>query len=246
MLFSKKYYCPVCDIKHNRYEQLPSFYEENAKAYGYQYFGTGEMTAKSTYFCSKCWASDRERLYALYLRNTFNGNETFSFYHFAPEEGLKNFIKNFFGNIQYKTFDLLSDKVDIKADLTDLNMIKDNECDFFLCSHVLEHIEEDTKAINELYRITKPGGKGILMAPISLAITKSIENVPGVKTDEDRWKYYGQNDHVRIYAKEDFVERIIASGFKLHQYDMKYFGKKIFKKLGLKDTSVLYVVEKQS
>ncbi|HOL11018.1 MAG TPA: methyltransferase domain-containing protein [Bacillota bacterium] len=246
MLFGKRYYCPVCNNKHNQYQPLPQFYEDNAKAYGYQYFGTGEMTAKDTYFCSKCGASDRERLYAWYLRKTFNGNESFSFYHFAPEEGLRNFIKNYFSRIQYTTFDLLSERVDVKADLTNLNMIEDNECDFFLCSHVLEHIEEDTKAIGELYRITKPGGKGILMAPISLAITTSIENVPDVKTDADCWRYYGQNDHVRVYAKGDFVNRILASGFKLHQYDLNYFGKRTFKELGLKDTSILYVVEKQS
>lgn len=241
----QKNYCPVCDTISYKFNPLPKLYKENSIKFGYKYFGTGEMTAIETYSCSNCGASDRERLYAYYLRRKFKGNETFNFFHFAPEVELKRLINNYFSNIFYKTFDLISEEVDVQADLTDLHMIQDKECDFFICSHVLEHIEDDSRAIGELYRITKPGGTGILMAPISLAITKSIENISGVKTDEDRWKNYGQNDHVRLYAKGDFIERINKSGFTLYQYDIKHFGKKTFKRLGLKPTSVLYVVKKE-
>jgi SAM-dependent methyltransferase len=244
--FYTELYCPVCDTIQYKFNPLPEFYKENSIKYGFRYLGTGEMTALATYSCANCDASDRERLYAYYLRNKFIGNETFNFYHFAPEAGLRRLINDYFINICYKTFDLISADVDIQADLTDLNMVQDNECDFFICSHVLEHIEDDRKAIGELYRITKPGGTGILMAPISLAITKSIENLPGVKTDEDRWQNYGQNDHVRVYAKADFIERINESGFTLYQFDIKHFGKKTFKRLGLKPTSVLYVLKKES
>ncbi|HPM35758.1 MAG TPA: methyltransferase domain-containing protein, partial [Spirochaetota bacterium] len=143
------------------------------------------------------------------------------------------------------TFDLCAPDVDCHADLTDMNMIKDNECDFFICSHMLEHIENDRKAIAELYRITKYGGKGILMAPISTAIESTIENLPDVKTDEDRWKYYGQNDHIRLYARKEFVERITQSGFELEMYDIDNLGKSFLKKNGLKETTVLYIVKKK-
>ena len=30
---------------------------------------------------------------------------------------------------------------------------KDNSFDFLLCNHVLEHIEDDQKAISEIYRV---------------------------------------------------------------------------------------------
>jgi len=243
--FNTELYCPVCDSVPNKFNALPAFYNENSIKYKYKYFGTGEMTALDTYSCDNCGASDRERIYAHHIRHNFIGNEVFNFYHFAPEAGLKGLIKNFFSNINYKTFDLLLSDVDIYADLTNLNMIQDNECDFFICSHVLEHIEDDRKAMGELYRITKPGGTGILMAPISLAINRSIEHIPGVETDDDRWENYGQNDHLRLYAKADFIERIIESGFTLYQYDIKYFGKTTFKRLGLKPTSVLYIVKKE-
>ncbi len=239
-----RYYCPVCLSKNIDFKPLPAMYAQNAEKYGYKYFGKSEMTTLDTYSCLKCGASDRERLYALYLENNFKGDESFILYHFSPEKRLQHYIIKRFNNIQYKTFDLKANDVDIKADITNLNMISENECDFFICSHVIEHVEDDIKAIKELYRILKPGGKGILMAPISLAINKTIENLPDVKTDEDRWKYYGQNDHVRLYAKNDFINRIKASGFKLNMFDERYYGKKMYKKLGLKKTSVLYVVEK--
>jgi len=240
----KKYYCPVCDTILDHYNPLPLFYAEESKKHGYKYFGMGEMTPHDTYSCPHCGASDRERLYAYYLKNDLTKWGAFVFYHFAPERSLKEFIQGYFHDCHYKTFDLVSDNVDIKADLTNLRMINDNECDFFICSHVLEHIVDDRSAIAELFRITKPGGKGILMVPISLALQRSIENIPNVETDEDRWRYYGQNDHVRLYAKSDFIKRVKESGFKLAQLDIQYYGAKLFKKLGLKMSSVLYIVQK--
>lgn len=246
MLFlKKKYYCPVCNSNPDTYVPLPPFYKENAKQHGYKYFGTGEMTALKTYSCKNCGSSDRERLYAYYMKMNFRGDESINFYHFAPELSLGKFIKNYFNNCNYKTYDLISNNVDVHADLTDLNMIEDNECDFFICSHVLEHIQNDRSAMAELFRITKPGGSGILMAPISIEIKKSIENIPGVSTDSDRWHYYGQNDHVRLYSKEDFLQRIYDSGFKVEQIDRKIIGKDMIQQLGLKKTSVLYVVRKE-
>jgi len=246
MFFSRvTYCCSVCNSNNVHFEPLPQFYKESAQKYGYKYFGTGEMTALSTYTCSKCGASDRERLYAYYIEKNFSGKENIVFYHFAPEKNLQAFVKSYFKNIIYKTFDLFAPDVDYHADLTDMNMIKDNECDFFVCSHMLEHIENDRKAIAELYRITKHGGKGILMAPISTAIESTIENLPEVKTDEDRWKYYGQNDHVRLYARKEFVERIAQSGFEIEMYDVNNFGKSFLKKNGMKETTVLYIVKKK-
>ncbi len=244
-IFGRNSYCQVCGKWIKNFNPLPNMYAENAKKNGYAYFGTGEMTSLDTYFCGHCNSSDRERLYAYYIKKNFSGKENIVFYHFAPEKNLQAFIKRFFRNIIYKTFDLCAPDVDCHADLTDMNMIKDNECDFFICSHMLEHIENDRKAIAELYRITKYGGKGILMAPISTAIESTIENLPDVKTDEDRWKYYGQNDHIRLYARKEFVERITQSGFELEMYDIDNLGKSFLKKNGLKETTVLYIVKKK-
>jgi SAM-dependent methyltransferase len=162
--------------------------------------------------------------------------------HFAPETSLTKFFKRKgFKNIT--TIDLFMPEVDLKADITNLATVKDNTFDGLICSHVLEHINEDEKAINELFRILKPGGWGIIMAPICLSISQTLENQE-VKNVEDRWRLYGQDDHVRLYSKDGFLSKLSLSGFKTSELGIKQFGGKIFQKLGLKKTSVLYFAKK--
>lgn len=57
-------------------------------------------------------------------------------------------------------------KVDIVSDITEIPEPK-NSFDAILCSEVLEHIPEPTKALSEFSRLLKPGGKLILTAPFS-------------------------------------------------------------------------------
>jgi ubiquinone/menaquinone biosynthesis C-methylase UbiE len=52
---------------------------------------------------------------------------------------------------------IYSPLADVKADICDLPF-EDNQYDVILCNHVLEHIPDDTKAMQELYRVLKPGG----------------------------------------------------------------------------------------
>ena len=73
---------------------------------------------------------------------------------------------------------------------------QNGQFDFFICSHVLEHIPDDIKAMKELCRVLKTGGKGIAMVPINFEVEKTLED-PGTNVAA-RWKYLGQDDHVRI------------------------------------------------
>lgn len=145
-------------------------------------------------------------------------------------------------HFEYKTAALMMEGLEYKVDMMSMPFFN-NEHDCFICSHILEHVESDDKAISELFRILKPQGRGILMAPIYTQIKKTLED-PSVNSDEDRWKYYGQNDHVRLYSHDGFVAKIEKQGFKINQLDIDYFGSGIFKKLGLKESSILYIVEK--
>ena len=76
----------------------------------------------------------------------------------------------------------------------------EGQFDVFICSHVLEHIPDDRKAMQELYRILKPRGYGIAMVPINLKVEMTLED-PSLQIPS-RWKYFAQDDHVRMYAKE--------------------------------------------
>ncbi|MFZ5491982.1 MAG: class I SAM-dependent methyltransferase [Pseudomonadota bacterium] len=244
-LFGARNFCPVCQKRNSGFNPLPDFYRLNAERYGYTHFGKGETTALDTYSCHSCGASDRERLYAWWLSQAFFMKPAFQerkAIHFAPESGLSNFIKrqNFFSD--YQTADFMMQGMDHKLDLMNLPF-PGGTYDFFICSHVLEHVADDGQAIAELYRVTKKGGSGILMAPIITNLANTIED-PSITDEGERWRLFGQNDHVRLYARNDYVARILKAGFNLQQYGMSYFGSGLFKKLGLKPTSVLYIVTK--
>lgn len=243
-LFRTKNYCPVCKRQDIFFAPLPDFYRQHALANGFVYFGQGEMTAHKTYTCSNCGASDRERLYAFWIEQQIQNKKLSTgahLIHFAPEAALsKKLLELEF--FDYKTADLMMDQVDYKVDMTDMPF-NDNSVDFFVCSHVLEHVDSDDKAIKELYRITKCGGCGILMAPIIVGLNKTIE-APSVVDDAGRWRLFGQNDHVRLYAHDDYVKKIRKQGFHVKELGIRYFGARAFRTLGLKPTSILYIVSK--
>ena len=143
----------------------------------------------------------------------------------------------------YHTADLKMEGCDVKIDM--MNMPFANESyNFFICSHVLEHVKSDDKAISELYRITKKGGGGILMAPIIVGVLEKTVEDPDVTDDAGRWRLYGDYDHVRLYAHNDYVNKIRSHGFRVEELGEEFFGKKVFHSLGLKHTSILYLVSK--
>lgn len=249
-LFCKKksidtpFFCPTCNGRQVAFLPLPDFYRESALQNGYIYFGKGEMTALETYSCANCGASDRERLYTFWIDQQVEKglfSKSTRVIHFAPEAVLSAKLKSL--NIfDYKTADLMMDHVDYKVDMMAMPF-DDDSFDFFICSHVLEHVDSDDQAIKELYRIIAKGGCGILMAPIIVGLEHTAED-SSIKDEAGRWKNFGQNDHVRLYAHDDYVNKIRGHGFSVEELGIKYFSEETFRSLGLKPTSILYVVSK--
>ena len=237
-------YCPVCGSEPTTFLPLPEYYPEQWQRYGFPYAEAGEMTPLETYSCSICHASDRERLYSLWIKQQIDNNcfvKGMSLIHFAPEECLSRQLRDldFF---DYATADLLMSEADYREDITAMSFA-DELFDFFICSHVLEHVDSDDKAIKELHRILKPDGCGILMVPIVMGLEKSLEDI-NLKDEAERWRLFGQDDHVRLYAHDDYVNKLQQQGFSVAQLDQAYFGKSTFQSLGLKATSILYIVTK--
>ncbi len=159
---------------------------------------------------------ERHRLLWLYLKNEtdfFTSNK--KVLHFAPEQA---FYKRFrqLKNLDYTTTDLLSPLADVKADICDLPF-EDNTYDVILCNHVLEHIPNDTKAMQELYRVLKPNGMSILQIPQDLNRETTFEDNT-ITDKKERAEIFGQYDHVRIYGR-DYFDKLRSIGFKVEEVD---------------------------
>ena len=177
-------------------------------------YGYGEQ--RPNVLSPSTFSLERHRLIWLYLKNE---TDFFSapkkVLHIAPEQCfLKLFKKQ--KNLSYTSADLYSPIADVKADICDLPF-NDNVFDVVFCNHVLEHIENDTKAMSELYRVLKPGGLGIFQIPQDLSLAKTYEDF-SITSKEDRKKHFGQYDHVRVYGK-DYFDRLRAVGFKVNEID---------------------------
>ena len=110
---------------------------------------------------------ERHRLLWLYLKNeTDFFTSPKKVLHFAPEQAFYKRFKNI-KHFDYVTTDLNSPIATVKADICNLPF-ESNSFDVILCNHVLEHILDDTKAMQELYRVMQPGGMGIFQIPQDL------------------------------------------------------------------------------
>jgi predicted SAM-dependent methyltransferase len=159
---------------------------------------------------------ERHRLLWLYLKNETNffvkKNRVL---HFAPEQAFHKRFKKL-DNIDYTTTDLNSPLAEVKADICNLPF-KDDSFDVILCNHVLEHIPDDTTAMQELFRILKPGGWGIFQIPQDLKRAETFED-DSITDRKERAKIFGQYDHVRIYGR-DYFDKLRKVGFKVEEVD---------------------------
>ncbi len=159
---------------------------------------------------------ERHRILWLYLQyETKFFSEKLKILHFAPEQCFLDRFRQL-KNLDYTTTDLFSPIADVKADICDLPF-EDNCYDVIFCNHVLEHIPDDTKAMQELYRVMKPGGWGIFQIPQNL--NRAVTFQDNTITDKsERAKIFGQYDHVRVYGR-DYFDKLRSIGFKVEDVD---------------------------
>jgi len=162
--------------------------------------------------CPKCGSAERYRLFALWLDRHGRALSTARVLHFAPETGLAKLLKARVG--KYQSADITPGKAEIVRNIEAIEE-PDASFDCVVCSHVLEHVD-DKKALNEVYRVLKPGGVALIMLPVIEGWSATYEN-KAVVTPEERVRHYGQSDHVRYYGA-DVRDRIRAAGFKLDEF----------------------------
>lgn len=159
---------------------------------------------------------ERHRLLWLYLKKETNFfSKKAKMLHFAPEQAFYKRFKKM-KNLDYTTTDLNSPLADVKADICNLPF-ESNNFDVIFCNHVLEHIPDDTKAMQEIFRVLKPGGMAILQIPQDLERAKTFED-NSITNKKERAKIFGQYDHVRIYGR-DYFDKLRKVGFKVDEVD---------------------------
>ena len=234
-------HCSLCKEK-VYYLPLPVEYFEFRRKYGLPKSRSETLNEKE-YICPVCGSFDRERLIVSYLEQSGNlTSPEVSLLQIAPSKAMEEYLFANYPNLNYSSGDLYMEDVTFQLDIQDMNMISDDSYDMWICSHVLEHVPDDRKALKELHRILKKNGTGILLVPLDLNMMETDEEVGC--SEEENWRRFGQGDHVRKYAKHDFIKRILDSGFSLEYLGKDFFGAKLFKDNGLSNTAILYVLRK--
>lgn len=161
--------------------------------------------------CPRCGAHDRERHLLMYLEKTglLTGMRDKSVLHFAPEKQLARRIARI-GLIRYVRCDLYPSTPDIqRVDMLEMQFA-DQSFDVVIANHVLEHVDDDLKALSEIRRVLKPGGYAILQTPYSAKLHHTWKD-PGIDDDAARLQAYGQTDHVRLFGRDIFA-RFASTG----------------------------------
>jgi|TARA_B110000116_G_scaffold84160_1_gene73311 SAM-dependent methyltransferase len=185
---------------------------------------------------------ERHRLLWLYLKDytDFLTKEQ-KLLHIAPEQCFYGRFKKM-GNLDYTTADLFSPLADLRFDVQNIPL-EDNLYDTILCNHVLEHVDDDLKAMSEMCRILKPGGLAIMQVPLDPDYESTDEDIT-ITDPVEREKRFRQYDHVRLYG-QDYPARLKAAGFTVTTFDAEQeLPAGWFAKYALPKREMLYICTK--
>jgi SAM-dependent methyltransferase len=185
-LLRKERFCPFCGWRGFRFEP----------------FGNA-ATHRQDAQCLICGSLERHRLAFVLLRNQIARGQRVL--HVAPETVVVPWLVSL--SSEYLNIDLRNPAMR-QMDLTDLEF-SDRSKTLVWCSHVLEHIPDDRKALSEIYRVLEPGGVLVLQVPIGG--DKTFEDPSGT-SEVERLEKFLQQDHVRLYGR-DLKQRIESAGF---------------------------------
>ncbi|MES2734542.1 MAG: class I SAM-dependent methyltransferase [Bacteroidota bacterium] len=202
----------------------------------------GRTVPRPNALCPNCLALERHRLMYLYLQKRTNFfRDSLKLLHVAPEHC---FIERFeaMKNLDYITADIESPLAKVKMDIHAIPFAE-NTFDVAFCNHVMEHVENDIKAMSELHRVLKPNGWAIIQSPMDLSREKTLED-PTIVTEADREKYYWQKDHVRLFGL-DYKERLEKAGFTVTEdrFVME-LPRQVVETYALPDEEIIYLCQK--
>lgn len=188
----RKFQCTVCDFRMSKFILLK----------------------KDDKLCPKCGSLSRTRRLWKFIEPKIQGAKIL---HFSPSRSIRTRLESL-TNVAYITTDFAGEFEAMKHLNIEAIDELDNQYDVIICYHVLEHIENDIKAMQELYRITKTGGICIIQTPFKEG---DIYEDFSLKSEAERLLHFGQKDHVRIYSVEGLTNRLSGVGFHTTKKDYK-------------------------
>ncbi len=109
---------------------------------------------------------------------------------------------------------------DLQMDIHDMQPITDNSFDAFMAMAVLQHVRDDARAIDEIHRVLRPGGRLFIQSSnIMNGRTRPVENLTTHYSQEELEKY-GVGTY-RVYGDTDLID-LVARRFcvkTFHGYD---------------------------
>ncbi len=184
----------------------------------YQNFLPFGLNGRRNARCPKCASLERHRFLYLYIRDVLRWTrKRLRILHIAPESCIRSYLSRL-PQVNYTDIDLFSTDVKQNMNITDMRF-QDDHFDGVICSHVLEHVMDDHKALSELYRIIRANGHVLIMVPQDMSLKKTDED-EAVTNPKDRYERFGHPYHVRTCGS-DYADRFTGVGFEVTKIESK-------------------------
>lgn len=233
----EKSVCTICGKK-------PCFWlprgHKNEILQQYQMVGAGRRFVD----CPFCGSSDRDRLVYIALQSLFFSQTKRRFLHIAPEKPIwrrwNREVHTIIGlDKRTKGYRFTYNKEVLQGDLLSLPFT-DGYFDGIIANHVLEHISNESKALNEIHRVLTSGGLAMLQVPYSPILDTAIE-AESHWNEKDCSTHLGQYDHRRVYGHDTLdhwskwgfepmlfeIPSDIRTNFRIHPFEPLFLLKKV-------------------
>jgi SAM-dependent methyltransferase len=202
----------------------------------------GRLESRPNALCPSSLSLERHRLLWLFLKNKTNFfSSKIKMLHIAPELCFMDVFEKM-ENLEYVTGDIESPLAKVKMDVLDIPF-PENSFDVVFCNHVMEHVEDDIKAMSEIHRVLKKGGWAIIQSPAYMYLDKTLED-PSITDPLERERIFGQNDHMRKYGK-DYGDKLRLGGFKVTEDNyLDELSPEERKRYALPKEEIIYFCEK--
>ena len=119
-----------------------------------------------------------------------------------------------------------------------------NTFDVAFCNHVMEHVDDDIKAMSELHRVLKPGGWAIIQSPQDWSRATTFED-SSITDPKERERLFWQDDHVRLFGR-DYGQRLEKGGFNVTEdrFVMDELTPEEVKRFALPASEIIYFCQK--